>query len=41
MPYFLFSDALADHWAVTFGLLDPLLALSMYVVVTRERNKRL
>lgn len=32
--YFLSSDALADHWAVTFGLLDPLLSLSMYVVAT-------
>ena len=38
MPFFLTSDALADHWAVTFGLLDPLLALSMYVVATRFQD---
>ena len=41
LPYFLFSDALAAHWAVTFGLLDPLLALSMYVVATRQKDELL
>ena len=35
VPWWLCSNALADQWAAFFGVVDPTLALSMYIVATR------